>query len=107
MAGEDDAAFERVINIPPRGIGAKTIDLIRAKAAEKSISLWKACEELIDNDGLTSRASQAIQGFMSSFNSLEDDTKDLPLRDIVDMAIERSGLIEYHKKEAEKKGEQE
>ena len=36
---EDDAAFERVINIPPRGIGAKTIDLIRAKAAEKSISL--------------------------------------------------------------------
>jgi DNA helicase-2/ATP-dependent DNA helicase PcrA len=37
---EDDAAFERVINIPPRGIGAKTIDIIRAKAAEKSISLY-------------------------------------------------------------------
>ena len=32
---EDDAAFERVINIPPRGIGAKTIDIIRAKAARK------------------------------------------------------------------------
>ena len=46
----------------------------------------------------------AIQGFMSSFNSLEEDTKDLPLRDIVDMAIERSGLIEYHKKEAGEKG---
>ena len=101
---EDDAAFERVINIPPRGIGAKTIDIIRAKAAEKNISLWKACEELIDLEELTPRASQAIQGFMSSFNSLEDDTKDLQLRDIVDITVERSGLIEYHKKEAGEKG---
>ena len=101
---EDDAAFERVINIPPRGIGAKTIDIIRAKAAEKGISLWKACEELIDYEGFTPRASQAIQGFMSSFNSLEEDTKDLQLRDIVDIAIERSGLIQYHKKEAGEKG---
>ena len=41
---------------------------------------------------------------MSSFNTLESDTRDLPLRDIVDMAIERSGLIEYHKKEAGEKG---
>ena len=101
---EDDAAFERVINIPPRGIGAKTIDIIRAKAAEKSISLWKSCEELIDIEGLTPRASQAIQGFMSSFNRLEDDTKDLQLRDLVDITIERSGLIEYHKKESGEKG---
>ncbi len=101
---EDDAAFERVINIPPRGIGAKTIDIIRAKAAEKNISLWKACEELIDVEEFTARASQSIQGFMSSFNTLESDTRDLPLRDIVDMAIERSGLIEYHKKEAGEKG---
>ena len=101
---EDDAAFERVINIPPRGIGAKTIDIIRAKAAEKNMSLWKACEELIDIEGLTARAAQSIQGFMSSFNTLESDTRDLQLRDIVDMAIERSGLIEYHKKEAGEKG---
>jgi DNA helicase-2/ATP-dependent DNA helicase PcrA len=101
---EDDAAFERVINIPPRGIGAKTIDIIRAKAAEKSISLWKSCEELIDIEGLTPRASQSIQGFMSSFDSLEEETKDLQLRDIVDIAIERSGLIPYHKKEAGEKG---
>ena len=101
---EDDAAFERVINIPPRGIGAKTIDLIRSKASEKSISLWRACEALLDNDGLTPRASQAIQGFMSSFDNLENDTKDLQLREIVDITVERSGLIEYHKKEAGEKG---
>ena len=102
---EDDAAFERVINIPPRGIGAKTIDVIRAKASEKGLSLWKACEDLLENDLLPARAAQAIQGFMSSFNSLEEDTRDLNLREIVDMTIQRSGLIEYHKKEAGEKRE--
>ena len=101
---EDDAAFERVINIPPRGIGAKTIDVIRAKALRKRLSLLKACEDLLENDLLPARAAQAIQGFMSSFNSLEEDTRDLNLREIVDMTIQRSGLIEYHQKEAGEKG---
>ena len=101
---EDDAAFERVINIPPRGIGVKTIEIIRSKAMEGKTSLWKACQELLDNDGFTSRAAQAIEGFMNSFDTLESDTKDLQLWEIVDITIERSGLIEYHKKEAGEKG---
>ncbi len=101
---EDDAAFERVINIPPRGIGVKTIEIIRSKAMEGKTSLWKACQELLDNDGFTSRAAQAIEGFMNSFDTLENDTKDLQLWEIVDITIERSGLIEYHKKEAGEKG---
>ena len=101
---EDDAAFERVINIPPRGIGVKTIDIIRTKASQGNTSLWKASQELLDNDGFTPRAAQAIQGFMNSFDSLENDTRDLQLGEIVDITIERSGLIEYHKKEAGEKG---
>ena len=101
---EDDAAFERVINIPPRGIGVKTIEIIRSKAMEGKTSLWKACQELLNNDGFTSRAAQSIEGFMNSFDTLESDTKDLQLWEIVDITIERSGLIEYHKKEAGEKG---
>ena len=101
---EDDAAFERVINIPPRGIGVKTIEVIRSKAMEGKTSLWKACQELLDNEGFTSRAAQSIEGFMNSFDALESDTKDLQLWEIVDITIERSGLIEYHKKEAGEKG---
>ena len=101
---EDDAAFERVINIPPRGIGVKTIEIIRSKAMEGKTSLWKACQELLDNEGFTSRAAQSIEGFMNSFDTLESDTKDLQLWEIVDITIERSGLIEYHKKEAGEKG---
>ena len=101
---EDDAAFERVINIPPRGIGAKTLDIIRSRAQQIGSSLWKACEDLIETEGLTPRASQSVQGFMTAFEELEVETKDLTLRDLVDHVIQRSGLIEYHKKEAGEKG---
>ncbi len=101
---EDDAAFERVINVPPRGIGAKTLDIIRSRAQKIESSLWKACEDLIATDGLTPRASQSVQGFMSDFEDLETETNDLTLRDLVDHVIQRSGLIEYHKKEAGEKG---
>jgi DNA helicase-2/ATP-dependent DNA helicase PcrA len=96
--------FERVINIPPRGIGAKTLDIIRSRAQNIESSLWKTCEDLIATDGLTPRASQSVQGFMSDFEDLETETKDLTLRDLVDHVIQRSGLIEYHKKEAGEKG---
>ena len=101
---EDDAAFERVINIPPRGIGAKTLDIIRSRAQKIESSLWIACEDLIETEGLTPRASQSVQGFMTAFEELEVETKDLTLRDLVDHVIQRSGLIEYHKKEAGEKG---
>ena len=101
---EDDAAFERVINIPPRGIGAKTLDIIRSRAQKIESSLWKACEDLIETEGLTPRASQSVQGFMTAFEELEVETKDLTLRDLVDHVIQSSGLIEYHKKEAGEKG---
>jgi len=73
---EDDAAFERVINIPPRGIGAKTLDIIRSRAQKIESSLWKACEDLIETEGLTPRASQSVQGFMTAFEELEVETKD-------------------------------
>ena len=101
---EDDAAFERVINTPPRGIGAKTLDTIRSRAQKIESSLWKACEDLIETEGLTPRASQSVQGFMTAFEELEVETKDLTLRDLVDHVIQISGLIEYHKKEAGEKG---
>ena len=101
---EDDAAFERVINIPPRGIGAKTLDIIRSRAQKTNVSLWRACEDLIETDGFTPRAGQSVQGFMSDFEDLEVETKELSLKDLVDHIISRSGLIEYHKKEAGEKG---
>ena len=101
---EDDAAFERVINLPPRGIGAKTLEIIRKEARDKKSSLWKASLELVEFDGLTARAKTSLSGFMRDLENLHNEVNSLELKETVDHIIQRSGLIEYHKKEAGEKG---
>jgi len=101
---EDDAAFERVINLPPRGIGAKTLEIIRNQARDQNCSLWKASTGLIEFDGLTARASSSLSGFIGDLESLQAEVSGLELKETVDHVIQRSGLIDYHKKEAGEKG---
>ncbi len=101
---DDDAAFERVVNLPPRGIGAKTMEIIRNKAREKNFSLWKASSDLIESDGLTSRARTSLSGFLLDLENLKGEVNGLELKETVDHVIQRSGLIEHHKKEAGEKG---
>ena len=101
---QDDAAFERVINLPPRGIGAKTLEIIRKKARDKNSSLWNAGSELVEFDELTARAKASLSGFMGDLESLSAEVDGLELKETVDHIIQRSGLIEYHKKEAGEKG---
>ncbi len=101
---QDDAAFERVINLPPRGIGAKTLEIIRKKARDKNSSLWNASSELVEFDELTARAKASLSGFMGDLENLGAEVDGLELKETVDHIIQRSGLIEYHKKEAGEKG---
>ena len=101
---EDDAAFERVINLPPRGIGAKTLDIIRNQARDQNCSLWRASTGLIEFDGLTARASSSLSGFIGDLERLQAEVSGLELKETVDHVIQRSGLIDYHKKEAGEKG---
>ena len=101
---QDDAAFERVINLPPRGIGAKTLEIIRKKARDKNSSLWNAGSELVEFDELTARAKASLSGFMGDLEGLSAEVDGLELKETVDHIIQRSGLIEYHKKEAGEKG---
>jgi DNA helicase-2/ATP-dependent DNA helicase PcrA len=101
---EDDAAFERVINLPPRGIGAKTLEIIRNQARDQNCSLWRASTGLIEFNGLTARASSSLSGFIGDLESLQAEVSGLELKETVDHVIQRSGLIDYHKKEAGEKG---
>ena len=52
----DDAAFERVINLPPRGIGNKTLETIRTSARENTTSLWEASLSLLEDDTFSKRS---------------------------------------------------
>jgi DNA helicase-2/ATP-dependent DNA helicase PcrA len=95
----DDASFERVINLPTRGIGAKSLDIIREAARGAGTSLWEAAGACIGNDSLGSKAAVAVHGFMHLIERMAREISTLPLHEQVDHVLQASGLIEHHKKE--------
>ena len=101
----DDGAIERVINVPTRGIGEKTIETVRLAAREHDVSLWQAMKILVEQKALPGRASNALQTFMDLIEQLEIQTRDCELHAMAQIVIEQSGLITYHKEEKGEKGQ--
>ena len=102
----DDASFERIINTPTRGIGAKAIDDIRRIARDQSLSLWASAIVLINQRTMTARATNALIGFLELIKELTTQATDLELYEKVKFVIEKSGLIELYQKEKMDKGEE-
>ena len=100
----DDASFERVVNLPTRGIGAKSLDAIREYAKGAGSTMWEAAAACI-GDALGPKASQALHGFMSLIERLAHEVTSLPLHEQVDHVLQGSGLIEFYKKEKGDRGE--
>ena len=84
----DDAALERVINTPSRGIGGKTLDALRDTARERQISLWQAMGVLQEEKLLTARALNALEAFRVLVDELDTDTSELPLKELTEHVIE-------------------
>ena len=95
---DDDSSFERVVNLPTRGIGARTVSLIREYARANSLSMWQSAT-VHAGDQLSARASKAVSGFMNLIESLDRDTHSLPIQEQVDHVIQASGLLAHYKKE--------
>ena len=100
----DDTSFERVVNLPTRGIGAKTLDTLRDLARANGTSLWLAAGMAVQN-GLAQRAAQALQVFLQLIERLGKEVAGLELHEQVDHVIQMSGLIEHFKKERGERGE--
>ena len=89
---DDDAAFERVVNTPTRGIGATTLEKLRHNARQQGMTLWQTSKLLIREKILTGRAANAMNGFIELVNQLEDDSAEMSLRSMTDFVINHSGL---------------
>ncbi len=100
---DDDASFERVVNLPTRGIGARTLEVLRAHARANSIPLWQSCAPCADELG--ARGAAALQAFLQLIEKLDADTLGLPLHEQVDHVIQASGLAGHYKKDKADKGE--
>ena len=101
----DDAAVERVINTPPRGIGGKTLDMVRECARSREIPLWNAITAVIAEQALPARALGALEGFVALINELDSGTDELSLEEVVEQVIQGASLIEFYQKEKGEKGQ--
>jgi DNA helicase-2/ATP-dependent DNA helicase PcrA len=99
----DDASFERVVNLPTRGVGAKTLDVVRAYARANACSMWEAAGASIAELG--ARGGQSLHGFLALVEQLDRDTRALPLHEMVDHVINASGLIAHYQQERGDRGE--
>ena len=86
---DDDSSFLRVANFPPRGIGARTIEQLQDAAKQAGASLMKVAD-----------GSKAAV-FKKLIDDLRAETQGLPLSELVEVAIARSGLVEHYKTERE------
>ncbi|EKG0020068.1 DNA helicase II [Vibrio cholerae] len=95
----DDTAFERVINTPPRGLGDKTLETIRFAARDRGCTLWDASVGLLNDQVLTGRSASALSRFVELINALEEEGIDMPLHVLTDHAVKTSGLLEMYQQE--------
>jgi DNA helicase-2/ATP-dependent DNA helicase PcrA len=96
----DDAAFERAVNTPARGIGERTLDEVRRLARNARVSLWGAAMLATQGTGLAGRARNALAAFMALVEQLAGETAELDLAERVDHVLVRSGLREHWAKES-------
>jgi len=101
---DDDSAFERIVNRPTRGIGARTLEAMRAYSRASSCSMWQAAGAVAGNE-LNGRASGAVVGFLNLVSRGASEISGLGLHEKVDHVIHRSGLIEFFKKDKGERGE--
>ena len=98
---DDDAAFERAVNTPPRGIGERTLDEVRRRARADGVSLWSAaCAAAEDAGALAGRARNALRGFETLIEGLAAQLAELPLHEQFDEVLERSGLRTHYANES-------
>ncbi|MGG7095470.1 DNA helicase II [Shewanella indica] len=102
---DDDAAFERVVNTPARGIGDRTLDILRTTARQQQLTLWQACVRLLEEKVLAGRAANAVRSFMDLIVQLRSDTEELPLYRQADRVIQDSGLKAMYEQEKGEKAQ--
>jgi DNA helicase-2/ATP-dependent DNA helicase PcrA len=103
----DDAAFERAVNTPPRGIGDRTLDALRQRARSANASMWDAAQTEAAGAALAGRAKNALKAFVTLIDELakacaSDGDAPLALAEQIDQAIRQSGLRDYY--EADSRG---
>ncbi|EIT71819.1 UvrD-helicase domain-containing protein [Hydrocarboniphaga effusa] len=97
---DDDISFERALATPSHGVGATSVEKLRAASREAGSSLWATA---MREPALVGRSAGALARFLNKVESIATQTADIALGKLIDVVVANSGLREHYQKE---KGEQ-
>ena len=97
----DDGAFSRVVNFPPRGIGARSAEQVQELAQRYNVSMYEAALNGIAQGTITGRSAAAIGTFLKVIEGLKASSTAVSLGELVDEATEKSGLKAHYQTERE------
>ena len=90
----DDLAFERIINVPKRGLGTKSLLDIQTNARKYNITLLESCRVLSEKDYFNIKTSIKVKSFLKMLASWKEKSIKLSTSEIVELVLEESGYIE-------------
>ena len=98
---DDDGAFSRVVNFPPRGIGARSVEQVQDLAQRNNISFYSAATSGIAQGEITGRAATMIGAFLKIVGDLKGSSGTVSLPELADECLEKSGLRAHYLAERE------
>lgn len=101
----DDAAFERAVHVPSRGVGEKTLSHLRELAKNHDCSLWKAVQIGLQEEHFTPRTSNSLQTFCQLFTNWQAIIQELSLSSVVMTILEDSGLLMHYSEKGKERSE--
>ncbi len=102
---QDDAALERIINTPARGIGDTTLNKVRENARSQQQTLWQSLQQMLTDKQLAGRAAGAIEQFVQLIVRLGTELAELPLHEQAEHVIRQSGLYAMYQAEKGEKSQ--
>lgn len=90
---DDGISFNRIINLPPRGLGDVSLQKLAQFRASKNLTLLEAAEQASDAAGLTSRAAAQLQAFAVLIKGLQKRAAEIPVHELLELTLKRSGYL--------------
>jgi ATP-dependent DNA helicase UvrD/PcrA len=94
----DAYSLERIVNQPPRGIGAGTLATLRQQAAELGVTPWDALQQAQVLDDFPARGAKALRGFRDLIVALQREAETLSLPEMLRRLLEATGYLEMYEK---------
>jgi DNA helicase-2/ATP-dependent DNA helicase PcrA len=95
----DDLAFERIVNVPRRGLGDATIQFLHEHARRRRVPLFEAARAIAATDDLKPRPRTSLRGLIESFERWRTQNEALPHTELAEIVLDESGYTDMWQKD--------